>query len=92
MSARSDTDSPRRDWGSLLVAFGIALLGVSLVGMAVYADVTTAVTRGDFAEYKQNCDDLENHSDYCSDLPVRPHSVVRSTRNRPTVITIRPAW
>lgn len=62
MSAGSDTDSPRRDWGSLLVAFGIALLGVSIVGMAVYADVTTTVTRDDFAEYKQNCDDLENQT------------------------------
>jgi uncharacterized membrane protein len=28
-------------------------------------------------------------SDYCSDLPVRPHDSVRSIRNRPTIITMR---
>ena len=28
------------------------------------------------------------HSDYCNDLPVRPHHFVRSIRNRLTVITI----
>jgi len=27
-------------------------------------------------------------SDYCSDVPVRPLDVVRSIRNRPTIITI----
>ena len=33
------------------------------------------------------CD--SSHSDYCSDLPVRPHAVVRLIRNRPTIITIK---
>jgi hypothetical protein len=28
--------------------------------------------------------------DTCSDSPIRPHAVVRSIRNRPTIISIRP--
>jgi hypothetical protein len=51
-----------RDWGSLAVALGVAVIGAGILGGLAYVEVTTTVTRADYATFQAGCADLANQS------------------------------
>ncbi len=55
-------DTGRRDWGSLLVALGLVVVGVASIAAVAYTGATTTVSRADFAAYKAGCQDLANRT------------------------------
>ena len=51
-----------RNVASTAVALGVVLLGTGILAGLVYTDLTTTVTREEYAAFQANCDDLANGS------------------------------
>jgi hypothetical protein len=61
MADNGDEGRQERNWGSILVALGIVLFGVFLVGALGYAELTTTL-ESDYAEISTNFGQLSNQS------------------------------